>query len=65
MKIEIYPECPKPKWIKAGVRCYCWGEAYDIYTIGVVGQYAATLIDSNGCQHGWESFNNLHQYPDK
>lgn len=60
MKIEIYPECPKPNWIVVGAWCYCHGEAKDRFKIVRIGKNAAILENTNGNIHGWESFTKLH-----
>jgi hypothetical protein len=61
MKIEIYPECPKPDWMKVGAWCFCWGEAYDKFIVDKVGKNAAFLLTEGGLAHGWESFKKLHR----
>lgn len=61
MKIEIYPECPKPDWIVVGAWCYCHGEGSDRFKIVHIGKNAAVLEKTNGSAQGWESFKKLHQ----
>ena len=61
MKIEIYPKCEVPDWIKVGAKCYVWGEAFDLFTIAAIGKFAVLLNKSNGVCHGWESITKLHK----
>lgn len=59
--IEIYPDTPKPDWMKKGTWCYCWGEANDKFIVEIVGKNAAFLKTESGYDHGWESFTKLHR----
>lgn len=46
--------------MKVGAWCYCWGEAFDRFTVSQVGTNAAFLM-IGGRAHGWESFTKLHR----
>jgi hypothetical protein len=61
--IEIYPQCPKPDWMKVGATCFCLGEAQDVFIVDTVGNNAAFLVTSGKKRlgHGWESFTKLYK----
>jgi hypothetical protein len=59
--INIYPDCPKPEWMAVGAWCYCLGEGRDRFTVGVICDKAAALINAQGEEHGLESFTKLYQ----
>lgn len=63
--IEIYPDCPKPEWMKPGAWCYCIGEAKDKFTVEGVFKNAATLLTASGHAHGMESFTKLYRSMDE
>lgn len=54
--IEIYPEFPKPSWMKVGEWCYCWGEGDDVFRVAMVCDKGAVLDG-----HGMESYSKLHR----
>ena len=57
--IDLYPECPKPDWLKPGAWCYCLGEGLDKFIIDQVFKNSATLLTEDGFSHGMESFTKL------
>lgn len=59
--IEIYPSCVKPDWLVPGAKCYCLGEAYDVFIVDRVFDRGATLKTKSGLAHGMESFTKLYQ----
>lgn len=61
MKIEIYPKCQKPEWLKRGEWCYCLGEGNDKFLIDQIFDVSATLITNDGFAHGMESFTKLYK----
>jgi hypothetical protein len=62
MKIEIYPDCPKPKWMKVGAWCHCLGEGNDKFIVDQIFNVSATLLTFNKKHaHGMESFSKLYQ----
>ena len=63
--IELYPETPRPDWVKIGAICMCLGEGYDLYRIVQLRSNAAVLETLNGDCHGWESFSKLHSPQEK
>lgn len=58
--INLYPETPRPAWLKLGVVCKCLGEGNDLFRVTLIGKNAAALETLNGRDHGWESFRKLH-----
>jgi hypothetical protein len=58
--INIYPETPKPTWMKEGAFCFCLGEAWDILKVDQVLDKAA-VMSTGGFAHGTESFSKLYQ----
>lgn len=63
--INIYPDCPKPDWMKPGAWCYCLGEGDEKFTVEQVFRVSATLLKMNGAAHGTESFNKLYRSMDE
>lgn len=60
---DIYPPMPKPIWMKKGAKVWCIGEAQEVFTVlelGKKGFDAAYLLNSNGHDHGWESYKKLY-----
>lgn len=57
--IEIYPEVPKPDWVKVGALCMCHGEGLEVYKIAYVGDRLVALETQGGRSHGAESFTKL------
>jgi hypothetical protein len=47
--------------MEVGATCYCLGEAQDIFTVSVVLDRAAVLLDADGYGHGTESFTKLYK----
>lgn len=59
--IEIYPNCLKPYWMKIGATCFCLGEGLELFTVSMVLDKAAVLVDAAGYGHGTESFTKLYK----
>lgn len=59
--IEIYPDVPKPRWVKVGVKCFCLGEARDVFVIVGIHGRSVELETLSGGIHGLESFTKIHR----
>lgn len=62
MKLEIYPKCPKPDWLKVGVTCCCYGEGSERFKVDSIDEYnyRVWLVTVDGkYDQGWESFGKL------